>query len=308
MIRLWLSRNNDVPLREQMATQIMLAVISQDLKPGERLASTRQIARRYRIHANTVSAAYGDLVRRGWLERRRGSGVYVRELSVRDRTLHGELDQGIAGLLTAAARKGQSLANVRRTLERWLEILTPRSLLVVEPEPELRDILVQEITEGTGLPVAGTGLEPVGDLKDTTVVAMYGRAERVRAVLPRGASCHLLRLSSMAPLVAKAPRLGPQATVAVISHSQEVRHWARDMAAAAGLQPGQLALRDPRDPGWFSGLETYTVLIADVKASKVIPARCRSRLLVLRLVAESSLEAFFHHQDTQPPSNTGAPG
>jgi GntR family transcriptional regulator len=77
-VQLRLSKQSDVPLREQLSTQIVLAILSHDLKPGERLPSTRALGRRFRIHPNTVSAAYRDLSERGWVERRAGSGVYVR--------------------------------------------------------------------------------------------------------------------------------------------------------------------------------------------------------------------------------------
>src|SRR5881275_2855992 len=79
-MRLWLSKQSEVPLREQLARQIMFGVLSDDLKPGQRLPSTRELARRFRIHPNTVSAAYRDLERAGWLEVRKGSGVYARQL------------------------------------------------------------------------------------------------------------------------------------------------------------------------------------------------------------------------------------
>src|SRR3954463_9081821 len=79
-MRLWLSKNSDVPLREQLVRQVMLGVVSDDLKPGQRLPSTRELARRFRIHPNTVRAAYRDLERAGWLEVRKGSGVYARPL------------------------------------------------------------------------------------------------------------------------------------------------------------------------------------------------------------------------------------
>src|SRR2546423_15056784 len=89
-MRLWLSKNSDVPLREQLVRQIMLGVVSDDLKPGQRLPSTRELARRFRIHSNTVSAAYRDLERAGWLEVRKGSGVYVRHLG--ENPSEGSLD------------------------------------------------------------------------------------------------------------------------------------------------------------------------------------------------------------------------
>jgi len=54
-MRLWLSKNSEVALREQLATQIILGIISEDLKPDQRLPSTRELARRFDLHPNTVS-------------------------------------------------------------------------------------------------------------------------------------------------------------------------------------------------------------------------------------------------------------
>jgi len=60
--------------------KVMLGILSEDLPAGHKLPSIRSLARRYQIHSNTVSAAYRDLEDRGWLELRRGSGLYVRPL------------------------------------------------------------------------------------------------------------------------------------------------------------------------------------------------------------------------------------
>ena len=76
-MRLWFSAHSDVPLYRQLITQVQLAILSGDLRPGDRLPSTRELARRFAIHPNTVSAGYRELEREGWTELRHGSGVYV---------------------------------------------------------------------------------------------------------------------------------------------------------------------------------------------------------------------------------------
>ena len=77
-MRLWLNRTGEVSLREQLITQVQLAILCRELLPGQRLPSIRELARRHGIHSNTVSGAYSELEAEGWLELRRGSGVYVR--------------------------------------------------------------------------------------------------------------------------------------------------------------------------------------------------------------------------------------
>src|SRR5258708_39685326 len=79
-MRFWITKNSELPVREQLVRQVLLGILSEDLPAGQRLPSVRALARRHNIHANTVSAAYHDLLQKGWLELRRGSGLYVRPL------------------------------------------------------------------------------------------------------------------------------------------------------------------------------------------------------------------------------------
>src|SRR5258707_7070784 len=78
-MQLWFARGSEVTIREQLVTQVILGILSDDLGPGQRLPSTRELARRFRLHPNTVSAGYRQLERERWVEVRHGSGVYVRE-------------------------------------------------------------------------------------------------------------------------------------------------------------------------------------------------------------------------------------
>jgi GntR family transcriptional regulator len=69
--------SNDVPIHRQLTEQIIFLIAIERLKDGEVMPSVRELARRLKIHHNTVSEAYQDLVRREWLERRRGSRLTV---------------------------------------------------------------------------------------------------------------------------------------------------------------------------------------------------------------------------------------
>src|SRR5262245_43360994 len=163
-MKLWISKNSEVPVGEQLTTQIMLAVNSGELKPNEKLPSTRELARRFALHSNTVNAAYRALARRGWLHFRKGSGVYVRSLA-QDAPLDGQLrlDQLISAFIKMARDQGFTLAEIRSRVEGWLEFQPPDHFLVIEPDPELRELLVAEIREATGFPVQGIGLDACRD-------------------------------------------------------------------------------------------------------------------------------------------------
>ena len=119
-MRLWVSRNSEVSVREQLSTQIVLAISSKVLEPGEKLPSTRSLARRLGIHANTVSAAFRDLTSRGWVEVQKGSGVFVRAFE--DETpLEGdlELDRLVRQFIERAREEGFSLLEIRSRVAHW---------------------------------------------------------------------------------------------------------------------------------------------------------------------------------------------
>src|ERR687897_336129 len=154
-MRIWISKSSEVPIREQLVTQIVLGIVSNDLKIAERLPSTRELARRYDIHANTVSAAYRELAQRGWVEFRKGSGVYVRARN--DETLENglALDQLISRFVRNLREEGYSLAEIQTGIHRSLSTERPDHFLLLEADPDLREILVAEIATATKAKVKG---------------------------------------------------------------------------------------------------------------------------------------------------------
>lgn len=96
-MQITLSRTSDVPLRQQLAEQIVFLITTGQLKTGEELPSVRTLARMTRVHHNTVSEAYQDLVRRGWASRRRGSRLLVGTGSDGGENSARDLDDLISG-------------------------------------------------------------------------------------------------------------------------------------------------------------------------------------------------------------------
>ncbi len=294
-MRLWVSKNSDVPLREQLVRQIMLGVVSDDLKPGQRLPSTRELARRFRIHSNTVSAAYRDLERAGWLEVRKGSGVYVRQLGTEpgaaplDSRL--ELDRLINAFLTLARGQGHTLADVQARLKHWLSLEPPDHFLVVEPDEGLREILMAEIAEATSFRVSGCGYEGcAGEAARAggAVVALYSKAEEVRRALPAEVQPIFLNVRSIPESLAGERVPPPDALVSVVSRWPKFLEWARVFLVAAGLDPDALDLRDAREEGWERGLRSSAHVITDALTARRMPEGVSPR--VYRVVADSSLE------------------
>jgi DNA-binding transcriptional regulator YhcF (GntR family) len=152
-MQLWFARSGEVTIREQLVAQVILGILSDDLAAGQRLPSTRELARRFRLHPNTVSAGYRQLDRERWVEFRHGSGVYVGERKpevVMSSAL--ALDQLIAKLCRSARELGAPLATVRSRLRQWLELQPPDHFLLIEPDEELRKILAAEIEKAVSFP------------------------------------------------------------------------------------------------------------------------------------------------------------
>jgi GntR family transcriptional regulator len=159
-MQLWFARGSEVSIREQLVTQVVLGILGDDLAPGQRLPSTRELARRFHLHPNTVSAGYRQLARERWVEYRRGSGVFVRA-NKPDVPLSSAfaLDQMIAGLFRSARKQGVSLPILRSRLRQWLELQPPDHFLLIEPDEELRRIVAAEMQQAVNLPVIACGLE-----------------------------------------------------------------------------------------------------------------------------------------------------
>ncbi len=112
-MQLWFARDGSVPIRDQLVTQVMLAIATGELVPGGKLPSTRALARRFHLHPNTVSSAYRQLEDLGWVTSMRGSGVYVRPGDLSSQTADAALDRLALELVRSARSAGVSLARLR---------------------------------------------------------------------------------------------------------------------------------------------------------------------------------------------------
>ena len=298
-MRLWLSRNSEVPVREQLAAQIILGIISHDLKPRQKLPSTRELAHRLSIHANTVSAAYRDLARRGWVEQRRGSGVYVRALSIdslKDEKL--DIEQLLSAFIQIARARGFSLSEIRHRLKLWLDRRPPDHFLVIDPDPELRKILAVEINKATGLKVTAASPEECSNpsvLLTAAPVALYGRAEDLDSPLVSGVSCLLLHFRSVTGVLQGQQRPAADALVTVVSRCEAFLDWSKTVLIAAGLDPDALSLRDAREPGWQKGLSGSSLVISDTLTARQAPPGCNVQ--AFPIIADSSIEDLIRYKE-----------
>lgn len=301
-MRLWLNRDGSVSLRDQLRTQIALSILCGELTPGQRLPSTRDLARRYGIHANTASATYRQLEAQGWLEFRHGSGVFVRGTSP-ESTLTAEMKSHLAptkaidGLLAEFLFKARALnapeALIRSRLRTWLARELPSRWLVVEHEPELRRILVFEMKARMKLPVSGCAPQDlaVPEILDGAMpVVLSNRADTVRPLLPTETAIHTVLIHPVGPALETYLPVREGALIGIASRWKEFQRIAQVMLTAAGVPPTSLLVADAALPGWRRGLAQASALVCDAATEPLLPKGVR--IITYRLISDTSIIEF----------------
>lgn len=298
-MRFWLSHASEVPLREQLVTQIVLATASGELKAGTRLPSTRELARRFRIHANTVSAAYRDLEREGWLELRRGSGVYVKQATVPLPTAGAmDLDRLILDLFRCARAQGASMQTLRARLLHWLELQPPDHFLLIEADRELAEIVAGEISRRLSFSMRTCNLEECRDpefLRGAIPLVLPSRAAAVRRQLPNGSDCLVLNVRSVTESLASWKPLRTDVLVAIASRWPDFLKRARTMLVAVGFDSDAIIVRDAREAGWQKGLRQSAGVVCDSLTASALPDGCRA--IPFPLLSESSIRELRSYEE-----------
>src|SRR5579863_8597029 len=275
----------------QLVTQVVLAILSGDLRPADRLPSTRELARRFRVHPNTISAGYRHLVNERWAEYRHGSGVYVKTNAEKPSTPAQILDQHISAFFRAVRELDLPAADVRRRVAEWLASPSPNRFLLIDPDPDLREILITEIGRLTTFPVVGVSLEESAHpdtLHGAIPLCRPSKTKLVQKVLPAGIELITLQIrSANAWLAPSLPGLKDK-LIGVVSHWPEFLIIARTMLAAVGIDPDLLVLRDTHRPRWTRGLDQTAAIICDVLTAKTRTLPAGPRPFIFSLLADSA--------------------
>jgi|HubBroStandDraft_6_1064221.scaffolds.fasta_scaffold02510_3 DNA-binding transcriptional regulator YhcF (GntR family) len=298
-MQLWFAHRSGVTIREQLVTQIILGILCGDLPPGERLPSTRELARRFRLHPNTISAGYRQLAREHWLEFRRGSGVYVRNTKP-EAPLPAALalDQLIANLFRSARELQTPLPILRARLRQWLDLQPPDHFLLIEPDEELRRIVALEMQQAVAFPVkscAPQELHLPHTLEGAIAAALPSKTKAIRQALPAGAELLTLNIRSVPSSLAEWLPAPTTALVAIASRWPDFLQLARTMLIAAGFHPDGLLFRDSGKPNWQRGLKNAAAVVCDSATAAELTKSLRA--VIFPLLAESSLQDLRHYQN-----------
>lgn len=240
-----------VPPRRQLAAQIAGAIRAGRYRPGQRLPGARDLARRLGLHRETVRAAYRELAKRELVTVRPGSGTYVaRRLDPVD----AAGSDPFRGFLARERAAGRTVAEVTRMVDRWVETVEARRVVVVDRDPELLEVWeaeAREELEPLGVEVRSSSLAEArrrpARLEAAAVVSRPASLPEVGALAPRWAELVPLAAAldgTVRRLLLQLPRA---AVVAVVSGSAVLRREAAELAAGlrgdevavAGLDPGR---------------------------------------------------------------------
>jgi DNA-binding FadR family transcriptional regulator len=196
----------------------------------------RELARRLKIHHNTVSEAYKELVERRWLERRRGSRLMV---SARDQSPaeNATLDDLINVTIRTARQSGYSMQDLRQRVRERLLAEAPDHILVVEQDEGLRKLFEAELRESLAWPVQGCSRKDLqaapGLAIGALAVAPQYALQEVDVLFPRDRPVVQLQFSTADEHLKTIRDLHRPSVIAVVSASELFLEVARGVLASA---------------------------------------------------------------------------
>ena len=71
--------NTGAPIYLQVINELKKKMVKGELKPGEKMPSSRDLAVEYKVNQNTAARIYREMEMQGWCFTRRGIGTFVSE-------------------------------------------------------------------------------------------------------------------------------------------------------------------------------------------------------------------------------------
>jgi len=288
-VKFWITKNSEVTVHEQIVTQVRVGIAAGDLRPGDRMPSAREVARRFGIHANTVTAAYRELAAAGDLELRRGSGTFVADAANAPYGKNSSLEAAVAELGAMLVRSGHSPADVAKAFGRWAAT-SAGVIYLLEPNDGLYRVLEFELGDSLGCRVERTELNEFSKRlgEGNIVVASPDEFEKLDGDEVADARAVRLRANSITQALSGERRPASDELIGVVSFWYDFAAFARVYLAAAGIDIETLVIRSASDANWASSLAACSVVICDAAAGAILGNDGRKR--VFRLISGESLD------------------
>lgn len=295
------TRSDEVSVRRQVAARLEASILDGGLPPGHRLPGIRILARRLGLHRHTVAAVYRELADAGVVVTVPGSGTYVADPRGGSGQAPAERRHDPArsfrDFLGRQRAAGTGAEELSALFSRWCVQVSAGRLLLVEPEADLRRILLHELRRA--LPCRVEFLSALR-LRRAPGSALNGvpvaRPPVLAALLPRlvpGTEALPLQLSGGGRELALVRRLPPRSVVAVVTSSGAVRRRARELLMAETRLGTGLVLPSPDDAQSLSrALRIARLLFVDALCARMPGLRECRRKVEFRLLAPAAAAAL----------------
>jgi GntR family transcriptional regulator len=110
---------NGVPIYRQIIQQIEYAILSERMRPGDRLPTIRSLAVELKANPNTIARAYGELEIRGILATQVGSGTFISDK--KPEAADDSLNRKIREVLARFVQEMRDLGVEKRELVKLIE-------------------------------------------------------------------------------------------------------------------------------------------------------------------------------------------
>ncbi len=314
MIRLQLDRGSPVPVHRQLREQITAALHVGRLRPGDRLPSLRQLARRCGVNPKTVLRAYRTLQDEGLLRIRAGSGAVV--LGATDER---HFEESALALLEMARRHRAEARAAGLSPREHTELLSRfdgdrpgakegrgerMRAVVIECNAEQAVVFAREITRRLGLqtfplvlPAQGESSEAILRMADLWLTTDFHSSEVAPRAASHGRPCMTLRLDPRFPKVMlEAAERG--SVLMVVEDKALVPAFTRALARIGVDETIRERIQgiEPRDPEALRRAVSradfvYVSPLCAERVGRLVPPRARIAAPE-NLLAASSIEAL----------------
>lgn len=110
------------PIYLQIADQIFYRLVRQELVPGDKLLSVREMAIQTKVNPNTIQRTYSEMERLGIVETRRGQGTFIAEKAdivdeLKERLTREVFESFIHQMAELGLTKEEMLAGIKKYTE-----------------------------------------------------------------------------------------------------------------------------------------------------------------------------------------------
>lgn len=296
-MQIFVNKDSEVPLHDQLVAQVGQLVACSALKPGERLPSIRGLAKRLGIHHLTVLSAYRTLAERGVLVIREGSGVRVAEFGQAGPPRADVALQAAAAYFVAQARAGgASESQIKAAFQAALAPPAVARIVVANPHPDLQRLYAFELAAHTRLPIEGRTPAEVeeaggGAFSDALVFTSTNFAAQLTRTLGPTNKLALFRLAPTQGLMDHLRALDSDALVALVSHSERFVFLFGELLSAV-LPAERLVRAELSDAKRAkAALKSADLVLTDAQSEADVRGQARA-VMVHRLLADETFKVL----------------